>query len=60
MYLLDTPIQCPHCWESQTLLVDPGEEHQRYIQDCQICCRPIAFELTLDEFGIKWLNVDEA
>ena len=34
-------VQCPHCGESVTIAVDPsGGEHQEYVEDCQVCCRP--------------------
>jgi hypothetical protein len=32
---------CPYCGESCEILVDPGGgEHQQYIEDCPVCCRP--------------------
>ncbi|MDX1587654.1 MAG: CPXCG motif-containing cysteine-rich protein [Oleiphilaceae bacterium] len=42
MTLLDpVNIQCPYCWESIEVLVDPSVEQQAYIEDCSVCCRPI-------------------
>lgn len=32
---------CPYCGESCEIIVDPGGgEHQSYIEDCPVCCRP--------------------
>ncbi len=39
--LLETQISCPYCGEALTVLVDPSEVGQEYIEDCQVCCRPI-------------------
>lgn len=32
---------CPYCGEPVQLVVDEGEEEQDYIEDCQVCCRPM-------------------
>lgn len=45
-------IQCPYCGESIEIVVDCSIESQRYIEDCQVCCRPITFAVTVDEEGI--------
>jgi hypothetical protein len=34
-------IQCPYCWEHQTLLLDLSFDRQEYVEDCQVCCQPI-------------------
>ena len=34
-------IGCPWCGELQTTFVDPSIAQQTYIEDCQICCRPM-------------------
>lgn len=34
-------IDCPYCGESIEILVEPAGESHRYIEDCQVCCRPI-------------------
>ena len=49
--LPSTWIQCPYCGESIALLVDISAGDQRYIEDCQVCCRPITVTVTLDEAG---------
>ena len=42
-------IQCPYCGESISVLIDPTEAGMNYIEDCQVCCRPIEF-LVVEDF----------
>ncbi|MDZ3823929.1 MAG: CPXCG motif-containing cysteine-rich protein [Pseudoxanthomonas sp.] len=45
-------LHCPYCGESFDSPADPGGgELQCYIEDCAVCCRPIAVQLRLDEAG---------
>ena len=44
-------IACPYCGEVITLLLDASAGPQRYIEDCQVCCRPITVELDVDADG---------
>tara|TARA_Y100000296_G_scaffold43176_1_gene49637 strand:- start:303 stop:497 length:195 start_codon:yes stop_codon:yes gene_type:complete len=47
MLLDEHGIHCPYCGEYQTVFIDPGDvDEESYIQDCQVCCRPITFHLT--------------
>lgn len=34
-------IQCPWCGEPFTTFFDPSAGGQTYVEDCQVCCRPI-------------------
>jgi hypothetical protein len=47
--LIETTVQCPYCWESFTLLIDGSVESQEYVEDCEVCCRPIDFVVEIDE-----------
>lgn len=37
-------VTCPYCGESINVLIDCSNEAQEYIEDCQVCCRPITFQ----------------
>ena len=39
-------VQCPYCGESFEAQVDSSS-----VEDCQICCRPIEFNLEVDHAG---------
>jgi hypothetical protein len=49
--IIETSVQCPYCWERFTLLVDGSVEDQEYVEDCEVCCRPIDFILQVDDEG---------
>jgi hypothetical protein len=42
---------CPWCGEPLELLVDPQALGQSYIEDCQVCCRPILVRVHMDVLG---------
>lgn len=42
---------CPYCNEAIQLLIDGSVEEQQYIEDCQVCCRPILISMTSDLEG---------
>ncbi len=55
--LEEKDIQCPYCWESINVLIDCSIESQEYIEDCQVCCRPIIFDVLVDEDGDSSITV---
>jgi hypothetical protein len=42
---------CPYCGESIELLVDCSVRKQTYIEDCQVCCKPMIVRVIVDEEG---------
>ncbi|WP_281648024.1 CPXCG motif-containing cysteine-rich protein [Parendozoicomonas sp. Alg238-R29] len=46
-----TKISCPYCGEPIDILLDSEEVDAPYIEDCQVCCRPIHISLYEDEGG---------
>lgn len=48
----EVEIGCPYCGERITLLIDGSAGAQEYIEDCQVCCRPINLSVTVDEEGV--------
>jgi len=45
------PVQCPYCGESIEIVVDDSVDHQQYVEDCWVCCRPINIEVSVDPNG---------
>jgi hypothetical protein len=55
--LTPVDIHCPYCGEHLEILVDASEDGQRYIEDCQVCCRPIDIAVVVDEDGEPTVSV---
>ena len=45
-------FQCPHCWESISMLIDMSVLRQSYIEDCEICCNPIQLTVNIENSEI--------
>ena len=41
-------IHCPYCGQRLEISIDRTVRRQEYIEDCQVCCRPITLTVTLD------------
>jgi len=50
--LVPHTIDCPYCGEAIEIFLDASVPHQRYIEDCQVCCRPITLDVSVDEEGM--------
>lgn len=44
-------VACPYCGQWIGIVVDRSVDHQRYIEDCQVCCRPIVVGVTVGGDG---------
>ncbi|MBE9396240.1 CPXCG motif-containing cysteine-rich protein [Pontibacterium sp. N1Y112] len=47
----EVSAECPYCGEIITLLVDCSESKQQYIEDCEVCCRPMNVSVIIDHEG---------
>ncbi|QCE40503.1 CPXCG motif-containing cysteine-rich protein [Psychroserpens sp. NJDZ02] len=39
--MFEHDFQCPYCWETISMLLDPSVSNQTYVEDCEVCCNPI-------------------
>lgn len=44
---------CPYCWQTISMILDLSIAEQSYIEDCEICCRPIQIAYTAEDFKLK-------
>jgi len=44
-------VGCPYCGESISVLIDDSVPEQHYIEDCEVCCRPIEFTVIVSVDG---------
>lgn len=55
-------IQCPYCGETIEIMVDCTVLCQEYIEDCEVCCRPMAISVNVaggDSPHVKARQEDE-
>lgn len=54
-------VVCPHCGEPVELLIDSTLPSQRYVEDCEVCCRPmvVTVDATADQPVVEVTREDE-
>ena len=53
----ETRFICPYCGESISMIMDQYHGPQEYIEDCEVCCRPIQIKYKIDDFSITHLDI---
>ena len=53
-------VQCPWCGESFVTFVDASAGGQTYVEDCQVCCRPIQMTLRVRRDGTVRVTCDRS
>jgi len=45
-------ISCPYCGETNLIEIDLTEgPSQTFVQDCEVCCKPIELNVSIDREG---------
>ena len=60
MDLLPAIYVCPHCAQSSETSVDPSQgTRQSYVEDCQVCCRPLVLRVGVESGGGEaWIEAE--
>lgn len=58
-YLEAQAINCPYCGEPLEVLIDHQDAGHEYIEDCQVCCKPIVFQISVDSVGNVSVSVQD-
>ncbi|MDQ2992388.1 MAG: CPXCG motif-containing cysteine-rich protein [Candidatus Eremiobacteraeota bacterium] len=57
----DALYDCPICGETNAIGIDvTGCTHQRLLEDCPVCCRPLVFSIAVDRDGDALIESVEA
>lgn len=59
MLVLAKTSSCPYCGEVIELMVDASINEQYYIEDCEVCCRPINVVVHVDAEGCVELKLSD-
>ena len=54
---METEVQCPFCGETITVVVETSVPRQTYVEDCQVCCRPIEFDVACEDGELQSVSV---
>jgi len=48
-----TKLNCPYCGEPINMVVDYSAGSQSYVEDCEVCCRPIEVSVVAGPHGLE-------
>ena len=43
---------CPYCGERISMVLDTSVKGQTYVEDCEVCCRPIEVRYSVKNTGL--------
>jgi hypothetical protein len=51
---IEKKFKCPYCFEKISMLLDLSENGtQTYIEDCEVCCRPIQITFSVEAHTLR-------
>lgn len=56
--MIEHYFDCPHCWETQLKMIDPSVDEQNFIEDCEVCCNPLEFNLSVINNNLESFTVN--
>lgn len=57
-FMIEHVFQCPYCWENISMLLDSSIKETTYIEDCEVCCRPIQIQAVFDVSNLINFSAD--
>ncbi len=46
---MEYSFNCPYCGEEISMVLDLSAGGQSYIEDCEVCCRPIEIRYAVED-----------
>jgi hypothetical protein len=46
---MEHSFSCPYCGEEISMVLDDSVNRQTYIEDCEVCCRPIEISYVIED-----------
>lgn len=50
---------CPYCWQTVSMILDLSIAEQSYVEDCEVCCRPIQINYAAEDFELMNFSADD-
>jgi len=57
-FMIEHVFLCPYCWENISMLLDSSIKETTYIEDCEVCCRPIQIHTVFDNSELVSFSAD--
>ncbi|HVK60203.1 MAG TPA: CPXCG motif-containing cysteine-rich protein [Bdellovibrionales bacterium] len=58
---IEQKFRCPYCHERISMLLDLSEDgDQTYIEDCEVCCKPIQLMYEVQNRELVFFEVESA
>ena len=55
----DYSFSCPNCGEELSVRLDrTGGKDQSFIQDCEVCCKPIQIAVRFEGEEVTWFSAE--
>jgi transcription elongation factor Elf1 len=48
-FIVEHSFTCPYCGEEISMVLDVSVRRQTYIEDCEVCCKPIEISYTVQD-----------
>jgi hypothetical protein len=49
LFPMEYSFTCPYCGEEISMVLDLSASQQRYVEDCEVCCKPIELSFLVQE-----------
>ncbi|HEV3219958.1 MAG TPA: CPXCG motif-containing cysteine-rich protein [Candidatus Acidoferrales bacterium] len=53
---MEHSFQCPYCGEDISMVLDTSVRRQTYVEDCEVCCRPIEISYSIEDGAVAEFN----
>ena len=55
--MIEHYFDCPHCWQNHLKMIYSSIINQQFIEDCETCCNPLEFIISVNDNLIESFNV---
>ena len=55
--IFEQALVCPYCGEPVTVIVDGSGPRQEYVEDCEVCCKPMVIVVEIEHDGSRRVRV---
>ena len=56
--LEEQSFTCPYCWQEISMILDLSSGDQSYIEDCEVCCRPLRISFSSYDGELESFSAD--